>query len=77
MTFAQIVEIVKSYAAVINPTAEQITIAEIRLKTCRGCEFWKVSDLGIRYCEKCGCATKAKVFTPKGLEGCPEKKWTI
>jgi hypothetical protein len=70
-------EIVESWAISINPTPEQKRVAEIRLKTCTGCEFWAENAFGIRYCKQCGCATKAKVFTPKGLEGCPEGKWKI
>jgi hypothetical protein len=41
------------------------------------CEFWAENSAGIEYCKRCGCATRAKIFTPKGLEACPEKKWTV
>jgi len=73
----KITEIIQSWAISINPTEEQKEIAKERLKICMGCEFWAENSLGIEYCKKCGCATKAKVFTPIGLQGCPEKKWTI
>ncbi len=73
----KIQEIITSWAIAINPTEEQKEVAEERLKICMGCEFWAESAVGIQYCKKCGCATKAKVFTPRGLEACPEKKWTI
>jgi hypothetical protein len=73
----KIKEIVLSYAAMVNPTDEQKEIAEIRLATCMVCEHWKENALGIEYCGKCGCATKAKIFTPKGLEACPLKKWKV
>ena len=36
----KIKEIVNSYARMINPTEEQKEVAEIRLQTCMGCEFW-------------------------------------
>jgi len=70
-------EIVASYAAMINPTEEQKELAEERLKICMSCEFWGKNNVGIEFCKKCGCATKAKVFSPKGAEACPEKKWTV
>lgn len=74
---SKIKEIVESYARMVNPTEEQKQVAEIRLQTCMTCEFWAQNAAGIYYCKKCGCATKAKVFTPKGLEACPMKKWTV
>jgi hypothetical protein len=70
-------EIVASWAIAANPTAEQKHVAEIRLRTCMTCEFWAENALGIAYCNQCGCATKVKVFTPKGLEACPKGKWQI
>lgn len=73
----KIKEIVLSYAAMVNPTEEQKAMAEIRLATCMECEQWKENALGIEYCGMCGCATKGKIFTPKGLEACPLKKWKI
>lgn len=73
----KIKEIVASYASMVNPTDEQKELAEERLKICMSCEFWAKNALGIEFCQKCGCATKAKVFTPRGTEGCPEKKWTV
>jgi hypothetical protein len=72
----QLKEILLSYIATINPTEEQKEIAEKRLETCMNCEFWVQSDLR-DYCSKCGCTTKAKVFTPRGADACPEKKWPI
>lgn len=73
----KIKEIVESYARLINPTEEQKAVAEIRLRTCTGCEFWAQNAAGIHYCKRCGCATKAKVFSPKGLNACPEGKWEV
>jgi hypothetical protein len=73
----KIKEIVLSYANMLNPTEEQKYMAEIRLATCMACEQWKENNLGIEYCGMCDCATKAKIFTPKGSGACPLKKWTI
>lgn len=70
-------EIVEAYATMINPTESQKQAAEIRLQICMGCEFWRESPLGIRYCGKCGCPTKGKIFSSHGVQACPEKKWTI
>lgn len=70
-------EIIMAWSTAINPTEEQKEIAQERLKVCMNCEFWKESAVGIKYCSKCGCATKAKVFSPKGLQACPMQKWEI
>ena len=72
----KIKEIILSYSAKFNPTEEQKKIAEKRLEICMGCEFCVQSAL-IYYCDKCGCFTSAKVFSPVGADACPEKKWTI
>ena len=74
---SKIKEIIQAYAIAINPTEEQKQWAEKRLQICVTCEHWKTSQLGIEYCGKCGCATKGKVFSPKGMEECPLGKWTI
>ena len=50
-------------------------VAKKRLQICMTCEAWR--NTPIDHCSKCGCATKAKVFTPKGQEACPMGKWTI
>lgn len=70
-------EIIQAYAIMMNPTEEQKMLANIRLRTCMGCEFWTTSEFNIEYCKKCGCATKAKIFTPKNLGGCPLNKWEV
>lgn len=69
-------EIILAYAAKINPTEEQKEIAEKRLEICMGCEFWVNTPIR-DYCSKCGCNTSAKVFSPRGADACPEKKWPI
>ena len=72
----KIKEIIVSWATSINPTEKQKEVAEKRLQICMSCEFWESEGL-FEKCSKCGCATKAKVFTPVGVQACPEKKWTI
>jgi hypothetical protein len=75
--FGKIKEIIQSYATMVNPTEEQKVWAEKRLQTCMGCLQWKQNAMGIDYCGKCGCATAAKIFSPKGVEACPLGLWTI
>ena len=74
---AKIKEIVTAWAIAVNPTEEQKEVAEQRLQTCMGCESWAKSAVGIEYCSICGCLTKAKVFSPKGIQACPLNKWTV
>jgi hypothetical protein len=73
----KIQEIVQSYASMVNPTEEQKKLAEIRLQTCMACEEFGKNVAGIHYCKKCGCATKAKVFSPRGMQACPLDKWNV
>jgi glycosyltransferase involved in cell wall biosynthesis len=72
----KIKEILLSYMTAMNPTEEQKEIAEKRLEICANCEFWVQSSIR-DYCNKCGCTTSAKVFSPVGADACPEKKWAI
>ena len=60
----------------MNPTEEQKEVAEKRLEICAACEFW-VQGAVRDYCNKCGCNTSGKIFSPVGADACPEKKWTI
>ncbi len=71
----KITEIIKAWATAINPTAEQKLYAEIRLETCMECEHWKEGLVST--CSLCGCATKGKVFSPRGIQACPIGKWKI
>jgi hypothetical protein len=65
--------IIAAYAEMVNPSEEMKVIAEKRLQTCFNCDKWV--DAPISYCGECGCATRAKVFTPTHLKGCPLDKW--
>lgn len=73
----KIQEIVNSWAISLFPNEEQKQIAQERLKVCMNCEFWGENKFGVFFCRQCGCATKAKVFSPRGVEACPLKKWHI
>ena len=73
----KIKEIILSYATMVNPTEEQKAMAEVRLATCMECEEWKQNVVGIEYCGMCGCATKGKIFSPKGIQACPLSKWEV
>lgn len=66
-------EILKAWAITANPNQFQSKLASNRIEICNGCEF-KKSKLGVNYCGVCGCALKAKVFSPK-QNACPEGKW--
>jgi uncharacterized paraquat-inducible protein A len=69
-------EIIASYLTKYTATEEQKEVAEKRLEICSACEFWVQSSIR-DYCNRCGCTTSAKVFSPVGANACPEKKWTI
>jgi hypothetical protein len=49
-------------------------IFNIRLETCKGCEFWDAAGMaGTGRCKKCGCSTQAKLRM--ATEKCPIGKW--
>ena len=69
----KIKEIFKSWNIALNPDEQQAELASQRIEICNSCEF-KVENLGFNQCSVCGCALKAKIFSPvKGA--CPEGKW--
>lgn len=70
----KIQEILTSYMTKYSATEEQKELAAKRLEVCVGCEFWRQSAIR-DFCSKCGCTTSAKVFSPKGPDACPEKRW--
>lgn len=73
----KIQEIIQSYARMVNPTPEQKKLAELRLMTCMTCDEFAKNKIGLEYCKKCGCATKAKIFSPRGMQACPLDKWFV
>lgn len=69
-------EILSAWSIAYNPDNEQNELASKRIEVCNSCEHKKTNALGINYCSICGCALKAKVFSPvKGA--CPQGKWDI
>lgn len=69
----KIEEIFKAWNISFNPNSDQSELASKRIKICNSCEH-KATNLGINKCKVCGCALKAKVFSPiKGA--CPKGKW--
>lgn len=69
----KIKEIIISYSNALNPNDDEKKLAEERLQVCLGCEHWNNSGL-VDICNKCGCLTKVKVFSP--VNSCPESKWS-
>ena len=75
--FSKAKEIFEAWAISFNPDHEQAELAQERILICNTCEN-KVLEPYI-HCGLCGCALKAKIYTPKTFmdEGgsCPAKKW--
>lgn len=68
----KVIEIFKSWGIAFNPNDTQAEQAAKRLEICESCEHR--ADTPIKHCSKCGCALKAKVYSPV-LGACPEHKW--
>lgn len=75
--FSKTKEIFEAWAISFNPDDAQADLASQRIEICDVCEY-KAVDPYI-HCNQCGCALKAKIYTPKTFmdEGgsCPQKKW--
>jgi hypothetical protein len=70
----KIAEIFTAWGISFNPNDTQSELASKRIEICNSCEHKKQNVLFTNVCELCGCALKAKVFTPvKGA--CPAGKW--
>jgi hypothetical protein len=69
---AKVKEIFSAWGIMFNPNEEQAELATERIQICNGCEHKKTEPF--IHCGLCGCALKAKVFSPvKGA--CPSNKW--
>ena len=70
-------EIFEAWAISFNPDDTQAELASKRIEICDVCEH-KAVDPYI-HCNQCGCALKAKIYTPKtykdGGGSCPKNKW--
>lgn len=76
MNIPDLKEIALAWAHAANPTPEQKAIADARLEICDTCEFKEFVKLTRYYkCGACGCPLSKKVFSPKGPEACPKRKW--
>lgn len=68
----KIAEIFKSWQIAYDPNEAQAELAARRIEICESCEHR--SDIPIKRCTVCGCALKAKIFSPvRGA--CPKGKW--
>lgn len=68
----KIVEIFTAWGISFNPNDSQAELASQRIQICNECEFKESKPFN--KCTVCGCALKAKVFSPaKGA--CPKGKW--
>ena len=79
----KIEEIFKSWRISFNPNDSQMDIASKRIEICDSCEFKERIHVGpldiVTRCKVCGCALKAKMFTPLTYKDpggtCPHQKW--
>lgn len=70
------VEIAQSWFRVGKHTEEQKLIAEERTKICDGCDQKSYDAFRVYFkCNACGCPLQAKVYSPRGPDACPLKKW--
>ena len=68
----KIEEIFKAWGIMFNPNDLQSELAIKRMEICNSCESKETTPF--IYCRECGCALKAKVYTPK-IGACPRGKW--
>lgn len=69
----KIEEIFKAWGIMFNPNDLQSELAGKRMEICDGCDSKRTIPL--LHCGECGCALKAKVYSPK-IGACPKGKWT-
>jgi hypothetical protein len=68
----KIVEIFKAWNIAFNPNDSQSALAAKRIEICNSCENKK--EVPIIHCGLCGCALKAKIYSPVE-NACPAGKW--
>jgi hypothetical protein len=68
----KIEEIFKAWGIMFNPSDAQSELAAARMEICDVCDSKKTTP--IIHCGECGCALKAKVYSPK-IGACPRGKW--
>jgi len=69
----KIEEIFKAWGIMFNPSDTQSELAAKRMEICDVCDSKRT--LPVIHCGECGCALKAKVYSPK-IGACPRGKWT-
>jgi hypothetical protein len=69
----KIEEIFKAWGIMFNPNEAQAELAGKRMEICDTCEFKRTTP--VIHCSVCGCALKAKIYSPK-IGACPIGKWT-
>lgn len=71
-------EIFKAWSIAFNPDDAQADLAAKRIEICEDCEFKSYNGM-FTYCSVCGCALKAKIYTPVIYSdqggSCPKEKW--
>lgn len=70
-------EIFEAWQISFQPNHEQAELASERILICDACEHKTLEPYV--HCGLCGCALKAKIYTPKTFKSeggsCPAKKW--
>lgn len=70
-------DIINAWASKINPSEDEINLAQERSNICSGCVFKKSFFSKKEWssiCGQCGCPITSKIFS-KEFNSCPEKKW--
>lgn len=70
----KVIEIFKAWNIAFNPNDSQSALAAKRIEICNSCENKKT--MPIIHCGVCGCALKAKIYSPVE-NACPAGKWAI
>ena len=68
----KIEEIFKAWGIMFNPNDAQSELAAARMEICDTCDSKRTTP--IIHCGECGCALKAKVYSPV-IGACPRGKW--
>ena len=69
----KIEEIFRAWGIMFNPNDAQSELAGKRMEICDSCDSKRMNP--VIHCGECGCALKAKVYSPK-IGACPRGKWT-
>jgi hypothetical protein len=69
----KIEEIFKAWGIMFNPNDAPSDLAATRMEICDSCDSKRT--LPVIHCGECGCALKAKIYSPK-IGACPRGKWT-